>query len=75
MRRNMRAERARLGLSLDDVARAVGVNKNSVQRWETGEVEPVSENLQKLSDLYGCTVEYLLEQTDDRTKKVVATKG
>lgn len=72
MRGNMKAERARLNLSLEDVANAVGVNKNSVARWESGEVEPVSENLEKLAELYECSVEYLLEQTPDRHGKAIA---
>ncbi len=72
MRGNMKAERARLGLSLEDVARTVGVNKNSVLRWENGEVEPVSDNLEKLAELYDCSVEYLLEQTQNRHGKAIA---
>lgn len=72
MRGNMKAERARLGLTIEDVAKEVGVNRNSVFRWESGEVEPTAENLEKLARLYGCTVEYLLEQTTERTGKAIA---
>ena len=72
MRGNMKAERARSGLSIEEVAHRIGVNRNSVFRWESGEVEPTAANLEKLVELYGCTVEYLLEQTTDRTAKAVA---
>lgn len=72
MRGNMKAERARFGLTIEDVAKKVGVNRNSVFRWESGEVEPTAENLEKLARLYDCTVEYLLEQTTDRAGKAIA---
>lgn len=45
---------------------------NSLLRWESGETEPVLDNLEKLSKLYGCSVEYLLGQTCERNGKVVA---
>ena len=72
MRGNMKAERARLGLSLEEAANSIGVNRNSLFRWENGEVEPTAENLAKLAQFYGCSVEYLVEQTSERTAKVVA---
>ena len=72
MRGNMKAERARLGLSLEEAANNIGVNRNSLFRWENGEVEPTAENLAKLAQFYGCSVEYLVEQTSERTAKVVA---
>lgn len=74
MRGNMKAERARAGLSAEEVAKQIGVNRNSVFRWESGEAEPTAENLEKLVQLYGCTIEYLLEQTTDRTAKAIAGK-
>ena len=72
MRGNMKAERARLGLSAKEVAQRIGVHPNSLLRWESGEAEPVLDNLEKLSALYGCTVEYLLGQTSKRNGRVVA---
>lgn len=74
MRGNMKAERARSGMSAEEVAKEIGVNRNSVFRWESGEAEPTAENLEKLVHLYGCAVEYLLEQTTERTAKAIAGK-
>lgn len=71
MRGNMKAERARLGLSAKDVASTLGVHENALLRWEKGEVEPLGSNLLGLSELYGCSPEYLLEQTDNPHEKVV----
>ena len=72
MRHNMKAERARFGLTLADVAKAVGVHVNAVRRWEAGESEPLGSNLVRLSELYKCSPEYLLDQTDVRDKSVVS---
>ena len=72
MRGNMKAERARLGLSAEEAAAKIGVHYNSLLRWESGETEPVLENLEKMSQLYGCSVEYLLGQTNRRNGHVVA---
>ena len=72
MRGNMKAERARLGMTADEVAQKIDVHMNSLLRWESGDTEPVLDNLEKLSKLYGCSVEYLLGQTSERNGKVVA---
>lgn len=73
MRGNMKAERARLGMTLADVAAALKVHENAVLRWENGQAEPLGSNIVKLAELYGCSPEYLLEQTDMRHGKVVAS--
>ena len=65
MRHNMRAERARAGMSVSKVAEAIGVHPNAVARWESGQAEPTASNLIALSALYNCTPEYLLDMTDN----------
>ena len=72
MRANMRAERARLGISLREAASLVGVHENALTRWEKGEAEPMGENLLKLSHLYQCPPDYLMGYTDDRNGVAVA---
>lgn len=72
MRGNMKAERVRRGLSIQQVAEMVGVHVNAVSRWENGEAEPLWSNLIKMSRLYGCSPEYLMEQTSDRDGEAVA---
>lgn len=72
MRGNMRAERARIGKSADEVARSIGVSPNALLSWESDEKEPKSSNLLKLSAYYGCAPEYLLGITDDRHGFAVA---
>ena len=75
MRHNMKAERGRKGLTAKQVASLVGVHENAVLRWESGAAEPMGSNLIELSKLYGCSPEYLLEQTDDpRGVAIAASK-
>ena len=72
MRGHMRAERARVGLTAKEVAKAIGVHENALLRWENGLTEPLGDNLIKLSKLYMVSPEYLMEQTKDPHQKVVA---
>lgn len=65
-RGNMRAERVRRGLSIEEVAKSVGMHPNTLNRWEHGEADPLAINLVNLAQLYGCTPEYLLGMTDKR---------
>ncbi len=44
-------------------------------RWELGEVDPMAGNVVKLARLYGVTVEFLLEQTEDPNGTAVAKGG
>ncbi len=71
-RRNMRAERARNGLTMQQVADALHVHMNAVVRWENGSCEPRASHLVALCRLYGCTPEYLLDMTDERNGRAVA---
>lgn len=72
MRGNMKAERVRNGLTVHQVSVELGVHENAVSRWESGEAEPMGSNLVKLSRLYKCSPEYLMEQTSDRDGEAVA---
>lgn len=72
MRGNMRAERARIGLSTKKVAKALGVGVNQISRWERGIQEPSGSNLLKMAHLYRCSPDYLLDLTDEREKQAIA---
>lgn len=72
MRPNMKAERARAGLTGKQVAHQIGVHENALLKWERGEAEPLADNLIRLAHLYGCTPDYLMGYTDDRNGVAVA---
>lgn len=50
-----------LGLNQQEAADALGVSRVIVARWEAGKSKPSADNLVKLSKLYGCTIEDLLD--------------
>ena len=50
----------------EDAARAIGVATGTYRNWEQGIGKGLKgEQLKKLSELYGVTVDYLLKRTDD----------
>ena len=57
--------RLHLHLTLDDVARAVGVGRQAIYKYEQGTVTNIPlENLEKLADVLCTTPEYLACWTD-----------
>lgn len=67
----MRSERVRAGLSQSEVAERVGVDQRTVSNYERGITSVPADVLLKLSDIYGCTTDWLLGITDTRTREVV----
>lgn len=49
---DVRSARRRLGLTQDKLAEKLGVTRNTVSRWERGEVSPSPENLAALDRLF-----------------------
>ena len=56
----IKACRAAAGLSQEKVAEAVGVSRQAVAKWESGQSAPGMENLFKLAELFGTTADLLL---------------
>ena len=48
------------GLNQNELAELCGVSPSSVSQWESGEKRPRRDNLKKLADVLGVSVEYLL---------------
>ena len=57
---NSAAERARKGMTLDELASAIGVNRKTIYNWEHNGHVPQSA-LVKMADMFNCSVDYLLE--------------
>ena len=56
----IREQRLRNKLTLDDVAKYIGVNRQAVYKYEHGTVTNIPlENLEKMAVLFGTTPEYL----------------
>lgn len=52
-------------LSQKYVAITLGVAAPSVANWERGKTNPTHENMVRLADLYGVTVDYLIGRADE----------
>lgn len=68
--------RINAGLSQSQLAQQLGVTNKAVSKWENGNSKPSTEKLQKLSVLFGVSVDTLLEKkkgshTVDITKIVI----
>ncbi|MCO5483399.1 helix-turn-helix transcriptional regulator [Enterococcus faecalis] len=59
------------GLTQAEVAKALGVSQPNYRRWETGERAPSSDTLERLSDFFHVSTDYLLGRTDDMDKVTV----
>lgn len=58
---NIAAERARKGLSVEALGKALGVSRRTVWRWETQGKIP-QKAIEQMADLFSCSVDYLLEE-------------
>ena len=63
--------RQNVKMSQEKVAELVGVSRQAVTKWEANQSTPNTENLFKLAEIFGTTVDMLLE-SEERTKKSTA---
>ena len=61
--RQLRQDR---GLSQVDLAKRLNVTKQSVSNWENDNIQPSIEMLQKLSDVFSVSTDYLLGRENRR---------
>ncbi len=54
--------RKKAGKSQEALAEAVGVSRQAVSKWETGEAEPEIRKLQLLASYFGVTADWLLSE-------------
>jgi len=72
---NERLKNLRLakGLTLQQVGNEFGISKVSVSTWESGKTNPDQKKLEKLAQLFGSSVQYLVTGTPDDSTGVVYT--
>ena len=61
--------RKKEGLSQEALAEKLGVSRQSVSKWETGEATPEVSKLLSLSKLFGVTTDYLLDDEAEEEKE------
>lgn len=57
--------RKKRGYSQESVAAAIGVERSTIAKWETGIAKPRIDNLLALSELYKCGVNELLDTSQE----------
>lgn len=56
---NIAAERAKRRMSLDEMAKELGVSRKTIYNWEQAGNIPQSA-LEKMSEIFECSIDYLL---------------
>ncbi len=71
-------QRKKLGLTQQQLADGLGVTRQAVSRWESDLAFPETDTLLKMSEMFGCTVDYLLkynaEEKSGDTEEGVKTR-
>ena len=65
----IKEQRKNSGLSQEKVAEFVGVSRQAVTKWEANQSAPSTENLFKLAEIFGTTVDMLLSSNEDGKKR------
>lgn len=71
IKNTIKDRRSELKLTLEEVAARVGVNRSTVQRWESGGIGTLGhDKIAKLAAALQVSPEYLLGWTDDPSIKI-----
>ena len=61
---NIKNKRKELKLSQEHIAEQLGVSRQAVSKWETGQSEPTASNLVELATLFGISLSELVEPAE-----------
>jgi DNA-binding XRE family transcriptional regulator len=56
MKISLKALRVNADLSQSDAAKAIGITKRTLQKWETSTTFPDARQILKICEVYGCTM-------------------
>lgn len=71
----LKEKRTALGLSQEELGKAVGVSRQTVSSWENDRSYPDIGSILKLSDLYGASLDELLKEDPVMRKHIEDTAG
>ena len=66
----IKAQRKRNGLSQEKLAELAGVSRQAVTKWENGQSAPSTENLFRLAEIFGTTVDLLLKPEEKQNTDI-----
>ena len=58
----IRELRQKKELSQEELARLLGVDRSAVAKWETGSNLPRAEKLLQMADIFGCSLDKILDR-------------
>lgn len=65
LREKLIVSRNKAGLSQMELAERLGVSRQAVSRWESGDTTPTMDKLKALAKLYGVSLDWLFGDTAD----------
>lgn len=68
---NLKKLRNRMGMSQELVAEQLGISRQAVTKWESGQSKPNAKNLQALAQLYQVSSEELLADTQQKSPNLI----
>ena len=72
--KKIKRRRKELGMSQEDVAQKVYLTRQAVSKWERGKSIPETDNILRLSELFGVSTEYLLYDESESDKDILAVQ-
>ena len=72
--KNIKIKRKELKLSQEYIAEQLGVSRQAVSKWETGQSEPTAKNLRELAGLFGISLSELVEPEKADKEKMIENK-
>ena len=64
--KNPASERTRLGMNQGQLADALGTNIKAITRYENNIGSMPADFVQRASEFFGCSADYLLDMTEER---------
>lgn len=66
---NIKKKRNELKMSQEDLAGALGVSRQAVSKWETGQSEPSAKNLRELSGIFHISLTELMDSQQGKAEQ------
>ncbi len=67
---NIRTQRKKHSISQQALASQLNVSQSAVAHYEKGDREPTIDNLIRLSDIFGVSIDALVGKADDRSRSL-----
>lgn len=62
--------RTQYKISQTELGKKIGVGKTTISNWETGYSSPDTDSFIKLSNIFNCSIDYILGRTNDKLETI-----